>query len=125
MSTVLFHPIRPEEAYSSQAGRVFRSLDGGEHWSALDQPGGDGLYPSALLISPNQPTRLVAMFLKGQHLKLQLLQSIGQESPEKDKNIGENTLIFLEQIWKIPARSSLMRPVLMVPAQAQTKSHHQ
>jgi photosystem II stability/assembly factor-like uncharacterized protein len=62
VSTVLFHPTRAAEAYSSQYGKVLRSLDGGEHWQPLDDRGRDGLYPAALLISPARPDRLVAMF---------------------------------------------------------------
>ena len=62
VTTVLFHPTRPDEAYASQYGKVLRSTDGGEHWQPLDDRGRDGLYPAALLIPPASPDRLVAMF---------------------------------------------------------------
>ena len=62
VSSVLFHPTRPSEAYTSQDGKILRSLDAGEHWQPLDDRGRDGLYPARLLISPSRPDRLVALF---------------------------------------------------------------
>jgi photosystem II stability/assembly factor-like uncharacterized protein len=85
VSTVVFHPTRPQEAYSSQYGKVYRSLDGGEHWRALDDRGGDGLYPAALLISPNQPDRLVAMFPR-RGVAIATIAVDRTESSEKEKN---------------------------------------
>lgn len=84
VSAVLFHPTRAEEAYTSQDGKILRSVDGGEHWKPLDDRGRDGLYPAALLISPARPDRLVAMFPR-RGIEIQTIAVEGTESPEKEK----------------------------------------
>jgi len=61
-SVVILHPVRPGEAYAAQYGKVFRSKDNGQHWTALDDQGRDGSYPSALFILPAAPERLFALF---------------------------------------------------------------
>lgn len=83
VSNVLFHPTRAAEAYSSQYGKILRSLDGGEHWKPLDDRGRDGLYPAALLISPGRPDRLVAMFPR-RGIEVQTIAIDGTESPQKE-----------------------------------------
>jgi photosystem II stability/assembly factor-like uncharacterized protein len=85
VSTVLFHPTRPEEAYTSQYGKVFRSVDGGEQWRPLDDLGRDGLYPSALLISPRQPDRLVAMFPR-RGVEIATISVEKTDGSEKERN---------------------------------------
>jgi photosystem II stability/assembly factor-like uncharacterized protein len=85
VSTVLFHPTRPQEAYTSQYGKVFRSVDGGGHWRPLDDLGRDGLYPAALLISPNQPDRLVAMFPR-RGVEIATIAVDRTEGSEKERN---------------------------------------
>jgi photosystem II stability/assembly factor-like uncharacterized protein len=84
VNTVLFHPTRPAEAYTTQYGKVLRSTDGGEHWRPLDDRGRDGLYPSALLISPAQPDRLVAMFPR-RGIEIATIAIDRTESPQKEK----------------------------------------
>lgn len=85
VSTVLFHPTRPLEAYTSQYGKVFRSVDAGGHWRPLDDLGRDGLYPAALLISPNQPDRLVAMFPR-RGVEISTIAVDNTEGSEKERN---------------------------------------
>jgi photosystem II stability/assembly factor-like uncharacterized protein len=62
VSVVLFHPTRAGEAFASQDGRVFRSVDGGRNWLPLDD-GNDGrVWPSTLLVLPEAPDRIFALF---------------------------------------------------------------
>ena len=84
VNAVLFHPTRPGEAYTSQYGRILRSLDGGEHWQPLDDRGRNGLYPARLLISPGQPDRLLAMFPR-RGIEIAPIAVEGTESPQKEK----------------------------------------
>jgi photosystem II stability/assembly factor-like uncharacterized protein len=62
VSVVLFHPTRAGEAFASQDGRVFRSTDGGRSWLPLDDESDSGVWPSALLVLPEAPDRLFALF---------------------------------------------------------------
>jgi photosystem II stability/assembly factor-like uncharacterized protein len=62
VSVVLFHPTRAGEAFASQDGRVFRSIDGGRSWLPLDDESDRGVWPSALLVLPEAPDRLFALF---------------------------------------------------------------
>jgi photosystem II stability/assembly factor-like uncharacterized protein len=63
VSVVLFHPTRPGFAFASQDGRIFQSIDGGQHWSPIDDSGdGSSAWPSALLVLPEAPGRLFALF---------------------------------------------------------------
>ena len=62
VSSVVMHPTRPREAFAVQYGKVFQSVDGGEHWRALEDQGRNGFYPSGLLILPVAPERLFALF---------------------------------------------------------------
>jgi hypothetical protein len=36
VSAVAFHPLRCQEVYAAQFGRLFRSMDAGLHWSKVD-----------------------------------------------------------------------------------------
>jgi photosystem II stability/assembly factor-like uncharacterized protein len=85
VSSVLFHPTRPQEAYTTQYGKVLRSSDGGEHWQPLDDRGRDGLYPAALMISPARPDRLLAMFPR-RGIEMTTIAVDGAENPQKEKN---------------------------------------
>jgi photosystem II stability/assembly factor-like uncharacterized protein len=62
VSVVLFHPTREGEAFASQDGRVFHSTDGGQHWLSLDDGNDVSSWPSALLVLPESPGRLFALF---------------------------------------------------------------
>jgi photosystem II stability/assembly factor-like uncharacterized protein len=62
VSVVLFHPTRSGEAFASQDGRVFHSTNGGVNWLPVDE-GGDGrVWPLALLVLPEAPNRVFALF---------------------------------------------------------------
>ena len=62
VSVVLFHPTRAGEAFASQDGRVFRSVDGGRNWFALEDDGADKVWPAAIMVLPELPDRLYALF---------------------------------------------------------------
>jgi photosystem II stability/assembly factor-like uncharacterized protein len=62
VAVVLYHPTRPGEAFASQGGRVFHSIDGGDHWLAVDDEGRGASWPSALLVLPSAPEKLFALF---------------------------------------------------------------
>lgn len=62
VSVVLFHPTHEGEAFAAQGGRVYRSTDGGQHWSPLDDEGRGRSWPSSLFILPEAPERLFALF---------------------------------------------------------------
>ncbi len=62
VSIVLFHPTRAGEAFAAQGGRVFLSIDRGQHWSAIDDEGRGLSWPSSLFILPGAPERLFALF---------------------------------------------------------------
>lgn len=62
VSVVLFHPTRAGEAFAAQDGRVFRSTDGGQNWLPLDDGSDERLWPSALLVLPEAPDRVFALF---------------------------------------------------------------
>ncbi len=61
-SAVLIDPRHAGEAFAAQFGRVFHSIDGGLSWRALDDQGRNGGYPSALLVLPEAPRQLFALF---------------------------------------------------------------
>jgi photosystem II stability/assembly factor-like uncharacterized protein len=62
VSVVIFHPVRPGEAFASQDGRIFQTTDSGQHWSVMDDPGDSSAWPAALLVLPEAPGRLFALF---------------------------------------------------------------
>jgi photosystem II stability/assembly factor-like uncharacterized protein len=62
VSVVLFHPTRAGEAFASQDGRVFRSTDGGRNWLPIDDGSDERFWPSALLVLPEAPDRVFALF---------------------------------------------------------------
>lgn len=62
VSVVLFHPTRAGFAFASQDGRILQSTDGGQRWSPLDDSGDGSAWPSALLVLPEAPGRLFALF---------------------------------------------------------------
>jgi hypothetical protein len=62
VSVVLFHPTRAGEAFVSQDGRIFRSVDEGQHWLLLDDPTDRKVWPVALVVLPELPDRLYALF---------------------------------------------------------------
>lgn len=61
-SIVVFHPTRSGEAYTSQAGRVFRSTDGGQRWQPLDDGAQGNSGPTSLVVLPASPDKLFALF---------------------------------------------------------------
>jgi photosystem II stability/assembly factor-like uncharacterized protein len=62
VSVVLFHPTRAGEAFAAQDGKVFRSTDGGQNWLPLDDGSDERFWPSALLVLPEAPDRVFALF---------------------------------------------------------------
>jgi photosystem II stability/assembly factor-like uncharacterized protein len=62
VSIVLFHPTRAGEAFAAQGGKVFRSTDQGQHWAIIDDTGRGRSWPSSLVILPESPDRLFALF---------------------------------------------------------------
>jgi photosystem II stability/assembly factor-like uncharacterized protein len=62
VSLVLFHPTRHNEAYVSQGGRVFYSIDGGLQWTPLDEEATGNSGPSSLFVLTAVPDRLFALF---------------------------------------------------------------
>jgi photosystem II stability/assembly factor-like uncharacterized protein len=62
VSIVLFHPTRAGEAFATLGGRVLHSHDSGEHWLAMADEGRGRSWPSELLILPEAPERLFALF---------------------------------------------------------------
>jgi photosystem II stability/assembly factor-like uncharacterized protein len=62
VSIVLFHPTRAGEAFATQGGEVFRSTDQGQHWVMIDDAGRGRSWPSSLVILPESPDRLFALF---------------------------------------------------------------
>jgi photosystem II stability/assembly factor-like uncharacterized protein len=62
VGVVLFHPTRAEEAFASQDGVVFRSVDGGRNWQPLDDDNSIKIWPVALVVLPELPDRLYALF---------------------------------------------------------------
>ena len=58
VSVVLFHPTKPGEAFATQDGRIFESMDGGQRWQPMDE---ERTWPSALLVLPDSPSRLFAL----------------------------------------------------------------
>lgn len=61
-SVVLFNPARAGEAYASQGGQVFHSTDAGARWLPLNPDSPRSSWPTALLVLPSEPQRLVALF---------------------------------------------------------------
>ncbi|HVO99295.1 MAG TPA: YCF48-related protein [Bryobacteraceae bacterium] len=84
VTAVLFHPTRSGEAYTSQYGKILRSLDAGQHWEPLDDRGRNGLYPARLLISPGLPDRLLAMFPR-RGIEIAPIVVNGEDSPQKER----------------------------------------
>jgi len=39
VTSVIFHPLRHAEAYALHFGWIYKSLDGGQHWTAFDRTG--------------------------------------------------------------------------------------
>jgi photosystem II stability/assembly factor-like uncharacterized protein len=62
VSAVLFHPTRAGEAFVSQDGRILRSVDEGRHWQPLDDDTDSKVWPVALVVLPELPDRLYALF---------------------------------------------------------------
>jgi photosystem II stability/assembly factor-like uncharacterized protein len=62
VSVVLFHPTRSGEAYAAQDGHLFRSSDGGKNWQSLDDDEDGRVWPTALMVLPEAPDRLIALF---------------------------------------------------------------
>jgi photosystem II stability/assembly factor-like uncharacterized protein len=62
VGVVLFHPTRPGEAFVSQDGRVLRSTDGGLNWQLLDDESEGKVWPAAMVVLPEVPDRLYALF---------------------------------------------------------------
>jgi photosystem II stability/assembly factor-like uncharacterized protein len=62
VSIVLFHPTRTGEAFASQDGKIFRSTDGGQHWLPLEHETNAWSWPSALVVVPEAPDRVFALF---------------------------------------------------------------
>jgi hypothetical protein len=62
VTVAVFHPTRPGEAFASQDGRVFRSTDGGENWFPLEDNSGDKVWPAAIVVLPELPDRVYALF---------------------------------------------------------------
>jgi hypothetical protein len=62
VSAAVFHPRHPGEALASQYGRIFLTIDGGQSWRPFDDKGRNGAYPSALLVLPEAPQLLFALF---------------------------------------------------------------
>jgi len=62
VSIVLFHPTHPGEAFAAQGGKVFRSTDQGRRWLPVDDEGRGFSWPSGLMILPQYPERLFALF---------------------------------------------------------------
>ncbi|MES1258480.1 MAG: hypothetical protein ABUS51_08615 [Acidobacteriota bacterium] len=61
-SLVLFHPTRPAEAFVSQGGKVYVSVNGGLQWSPLDEEAQGNSGPSSLFVLPSVPDKLFALF---------------------------------------------------------------
>lgn len=61
VTVVMFHPIRTEEAFASQDGNVFRSLDAGQSWEPIDDENEIKIWPAALMILPEVPDRVYAL----------------------------------------------------------------
>jgi photosystem II stability/assembly factor-like uncharacterized protein len=62
VGVVLFHPTHAGEAFASQDGRILQSSDGGQRWAPIDDDGGRGTWPSAMVVLPEAPGRLFALF---------------------------------------------------------------
>ncbi len=62
VNIVLFHPTHAGEAFATQGGQVYRSMDRGQHWIQLDDEGRGRSWPSSLFILPESPERLFALF---------------------------------------------------------------
>src|ERR1019366_3747433 len=58
VSIVLFHPTKPGEAFATQDGRIFESMDAGQRWQPMDD---ERTWPAALLVLPDSPSRLFAL----------------------------------------------------------------
>ena len=62
VSAVFFHPRNAGEAVAAHFGKLFHTTDGGLSWRPLGDQGRNGAYPSALLVLPQAPQRLFALF---------------------------------------------------------------
>lgn len=55
--TLLISPSRPSTLYAAGQEQIFRSTDGGSHWSAVSEP----RLPRSLAVSPSDPDTLLAI----------------------------------------------------------------
>lgn len=56
---IVFDPADPSRAYATTPGGVFRSVDGGDHWTAADHGiVADTIYPLPLALDAEQPATL-------------------------------------------------------------------
>ncbi len=62
VSAVLLHPKRESEFVAAQYGTVFRSADGGLSWRPLSGAESNAVYPATLLMVPEIPESLFALF---------------------------------------------------------------
>ncbi len=62
VSSVVFLPQRAGEAVAAQFGKLFYTTDGGVSWRPLGDQGRNGAYPSALIVLPEAPQRVFALF---------------------------------------------------------------
>lgn len=83
VSAVVFLPQRPGEALATQFEKIFHSRDGGLSWRPLDGEGRNGAYPSALLVLPEAPQRLFALFPRRGILSIPI-------DPNQTNSIGGN-----------------------------------
>jgi hypothetical protein len=59
---VMFHPTHDGEAFASQGGRIFHSLNGGRSWLPLDDDAQGNSGPSSLVVLPAAPDLLFALY---------------------------------------------------------------
>lgn len=62
VSVVLFHPSRAGEAFAAQDGKVLRSVDDGRTWEPIDDDTDPKVWPAALVVLPEVPDRVYALF---------------------------------------------------------------
>lgn len=60
VTVVMFHPSRAGEAFASQDGNVFRSVDAGQSWEPIEDDSVK-IWPAALMILPEVPDRVYAL----------------------------------------------------------------
>jgi photosystem II stability/assembly factor-like uncharacterized protein len=84
VSIVMFHPTRAGEAFAAQGGKVYYSLDRGQHWLPVDDAGRGRSWPSSLFILPEAPDRLFALFSRRGVLSNNVDVDDGTPPPHKD-----------------------------------------